>query len=305
MQLFDRKAEVIIGEKQFNLPGFKIDFEVEFDAEGGTNSASVALYNLKETTRNSISKGDSIRINAGYGDRIHTIFQGVVSELTIVFSDVDVVLGVVAVDEPEDQSGTFNRYFIQTYEKKIKASAIIQDLASSFGVAIGSINLRTDKLYSSGRTVEGTFSEVLAEISSECESIYNIDSGVIYINPLRHTSDAYEIFQEQTVVVLKKSTGLIGTPSMRQEDTADGLNMDELERLNIREILSRAEYDVFSLLNSELRADKMVHIQSKTANGDYLILDGKHICNDSDFRTYIHVEAFEQSQEEIPTVVGD
>ncbi len=305
MQLYERKVNVIVGGSQFDMPGFKIDFEVVFDAEGGTNSATVSIYNLKKSTMNSINKGDAIRINAGYNGRVHTIFQGVVSDLMIEYADVDVVLSILAVDEPESESGTFNRYFIKTFNKKIYASEIIQSLADGFGVAIGTMNLRADKYYASGRTVEGTFSEVLSELANECESTYNIDAGVIYINPLRHTNDAYNIFKEQTVVILNKSTGLLGTPSMRQEDTTEELDMDALETVNIRSILAKAEYDVFSLLNNELRADKMVNISSNTANGDYLILDGKHICNDGGFQTYIHVEAFEESQEDIPTTVSN
>ena len=60
MEFWTRSATVQVGDKTYSMSDFDFDFDVQFEDSKEPTTAVVTIYNLAETTRNSMKKGDPV-----------------------------------------------------------------------------------------------------------------------------------------------------------------------------------------------------------------------------------------------------
>ena len=66
MSFWMREASLQIGSKKYSMDNLYFEFEVPFEDSDTIQTAKFKAYNLSESTRKGIERGDVIILNAGY-----------------------------------------------------------------------------------------------------------------------------------------------------------------------------------------------------------------------------------------------
>jgi len=257
-----QSIEVIVDQVRFKSSDLAIEFETRFNDKSEPNDGEVKIYNLTDNTTNRVKKGDNIIINAGYREDTGTIFMGVIDEVQGSWEDLDRVLTLKIGDATDKWANTVVNL---SFKPGIKASQIINATLGRFGLAIGEFRLPRDVIYSRGRTLSAPLQAALREICADCGAKFHISNGTIYIrDPNAGTETGW---------YLRPDSGLIATPQPIEGD-------------------EEKDYRVRSLLNYRLHADSIIRIESRTANGLFRVVSGKHIAQWPDrFETELEVAA--------------
>lgn len=258
-----RQCEIIAGGKRFIGDELDIGFIVPFDNDEEPDVAKATIYNLSDNSINSIKKEQNVIINAGYKGDIGTIFKGTIQKAVTRWSGVDKVTELTIGDGSQQW---LTKEVSEAYGEGITASAILDDLCGKFGLELGRIDLVNDLTYPKGRVIDAMLKDAIKQIVIECDTEFKISKGRIFIMP--HNEGI------PTGFLLNKDTGLIGSPEVFEKEE-DG------ETLN--------GFKVKMLLNHRVTVDSIIQVQSRTANGIYRVLKGKHINNGSDYLTEVEV----------------
>jgi|GEM_PF-5502255 len=203
MQLFDKRAKVIIGSKTFSYPPFSIEFETEEDLDV-LRSTTIRLYNPNDDTLSSckgekkgqITEYPLIEVEAGYKDNMGKVFKGEIIDYKLKKTKVDRILEIQVADKTALIWAT--KIINKTYQD-MKASEIIKDMA---GDRSGYISLGNDKFYK--RFVARRFHYAVRRIAKETGSNYYCTNGYLNMKPAG--------FIENNAIILGFDSGLIDIP---------------------------------------------------------------------------------------------
>lgn len=263
---FNRQAEVILGNKKYHSDDFDFEFEVEFDDTPNLNHAEITLYNLSDTTVNSIKSKMLTIINAGYGGDVGSVFIGAIYDMQTERSGVDRVTTVKSVDV-STQRGRLR--VNRSYKKGIRASQIITDLTGLYAMSLGALELPKDVQYRNGKNINGNVMTVFKSIAKDCGAKLHVTKGLVYFNPKNKGQDIRFVFN--------KDTGLIGSPEpFIEEDPED--EEKEIKGFNVN-----------ALLNHRVQADSIVEVQSNIVTGRLRVRGGTHIYSASEMVTRMEV----------------
>lgn len=255
-----RQTEIIAGGRKYHSDDLDIDFDVPFDNDEEPDIAGVTVYNLSENSIHAIKKGQNVIINAGYKGDTGTIFMGTIQKAISRWENVDKVTELTIGDGSQQW---LTKHVSKTYAENISASALLRDLTSMFGLELGKLQLKNDITYPKGRVINAMLKDAVKQIVNECDSQFNISKGKIIIIPFGGGI--------QTGFLLNSDTGLIGSPEAFEK---------EEDSKTIR------GYKIQMLLNHRITVNSIIQVQSKTANGTYRVVQGKHA---SDFITEVEV----------------
>lgn len=263
---FKRKAEIILGTKSFKSNKFDFEFDVEFDDTPDLNHAEILIYNLSNSTVNSIRNKMPIIINAGYEGDVGSVFIGAVYDMDTIRNGVDRETTIKAIDS-SNQRGKLR--VNRSYKAGTRASQIITDLCSLSGVSIGALSLPNDVQYRSGKNVNGRILTLLKQIANDCGAKFHITKDMAYFRSPNEGQDIRFIFNSDT--------GLIGSPEPFVEEDEEDEN---------KEIKG---YNVTALLNHRVQADSIIELDSKVVKGKYRVRKGTHSYSESEMITEMEV----------------
>ena len=267
-----RSATLQIGPFKHALDGLDFSFEVPFEDSEELSTATVTVTNLSAKTRNAIKYGLPVIINAGYEGDIGIIFYGAATSLSHRHEGTEWITKVVALEVANDW---MKKEVNKTYKRSIKAEEMVRDLVNIFGIEVGMLDLAVNKEYPRGRVCHGKVKNVLQEIVvGDCQSRMLVRNGRLYINdPTDGINKGY---------LLSPATGL-----MRSDEDIETVSFTDTPQQDEKDTKIRR-----CTLNYHLGASDHVKIQSKTLNGVYQIVRGKHVGSQSkDWYTEIEVKA--------------
>lgn len=251
MLLFDRQAVLVIDGRQYKSDDIDFEFNVPFSTEAEPDVSEISIYNLSPATAASIKKGSYVTLSAGYNTNIGMLVTGQVADFS---TTVDCVDKKTTLKIGSAVNSWKEKKINKTYAKGTTAKDIMSDLISSFGVAIGDMEIVKNITYQKGKTVSGRLKDVVKKLAKETQSKFYIDKDRAYVR-------AYD---KGTVTgfLLSGATGLIGSP----------------ERIEVSEgdKKSKQGWKVQCLLNHNIFVDSMIVIQSKTVNGTFRVVKGSH-----------------------------
>ena len=203
MQLFDKRVNIVIGNKKFSYPPFSIEFETQEDLDV-LRSTTIRLYNPNDDTTSSckgkkkgkITEYSLIEVEAGYKDNIGKVFKGEIIDYKLKKTSKDRILEIQVADKTALIWAT--KIINKTY-KDMTASEIIKDMAGS---RVGRIQLGNDKMYK--RFIARRFHYAVRRIARETDSNYYCTSGFLNMQP--------KGFVKKNAIRLDYTTGLIGVP---------------------------------------------------------------------------------------------
>lgn len=253
-EFYDRKAELIIGNRKWTYPELNMNYKITFDSEPEPNKSQISIYNLSDDSIKSISKGQSIIFNAGYGDDIGTLLAGIIYEVYTIKKGVDNVTFISCIDV---QTQYLQKRISKTYTESVTAEFILNDIFNIVGIKLNKLELKNNVIYKNGFVAADTLNNIAKRIVKNCGSQLLIQNTSISV-----------IKQESGIVtgfLLSPSTGLI--------------NIDKINKNN------GAQYEIDMILNHAISTKSLLEVQSKTFNGIVMAIEGQH----SDFKTNVEV----------------
>lgn len=270
---YGRSVELYVDKLNFNGDDLTIYFDVPFDDDGDPNVAEVQIYNLKNETINGLKKDKRVVLNAGYVDDAGGILLGIIKDVKTHWSGVDRITTMQVLDGTD---AWFQLPLKKSYAKNAKASDILNDITKMTGLQIGAIKLPTNRVYKSGKTVNGKLRDIIKQIAKECGAKAHVNRGKVFIRP-RNEGNAIGF-------VLDTDHGLISSPTPVEREFETG-QKDKKTKKPIKKKVSG--WSVKCLLNHKITTDAVIQITSKTANGKFRVASGSH--DGKNFETVMEV----------------
>ncbi|MEL7659619.1 phage protein [Acetobacterium wieringae] len=265
--LFRRKKQLIINNVV--MPDLEIDFNIAFNADDEQPVNDVSIINLTPETIRGIGNGQTVILNAGYGDNIGNVLVGKISDTSTSSSGVDRTLKLMVTP---DVNVTLSTTVSKSYAPGTMASFAVKDLLNGIGLEVGTIKLNADICYTDGKVFSGTVDAALKEIVQATGSFMFVRCNIIYI-----VDSVYEI---DTGILLNASTGLIGSPEVVDINGAKG-------------------YKITSLLNPMLTLGSVFRLESKYLSGLFRVQNGTH---SGDFLTVVNCFPTDEVSRYVPPV---
>jgi len=260
-----RQCEIIAGGKRFNMNDLDIEFTVPFDNDEEPDISKVKIYNLSESSIHEIKKEQNVIINAGYKGDVSTIFKGTLQKTLTSWYGVDKATSLTIGDGSQQW---LTKHVSEAYCEEITAQEILADLTGKFGLELGKLNLVNNLSYPKGRVIDSSLKDAIKQIVKECDTSFTISKGRIFIMP--HDDGI------ATGFLLNSDTGLIGSPEVFEKEENG---------------ITKKGFKIKMLLNHRITINSIIQVESKTANGTYRVLRGRHKNTGIDFLT--EVEAVE------------
>lgn len=193
---------------------FTIEFDITRKTLGDANVGQVRIYNLSPLHREQIrfnvyeyGSYRQIRLKAGYGTSLTTIFQGNMNVAWSVREGVNFITQIECYDGGYAYvNGVTNRSFPAGTPKNVEIATIMQDLPHT---TVGTIGPSYNGVLSRTNVYSGNTANILSDITG---GGFFIDNGVA--NALG--TNEYVIQLDQTTLI-NSSTGLLGTPVLEQD----------------------------------------------------------------------------------------
>jgi hypothetical protein len=240
--MYKKLTELIIDNRKYTSDTIDIDFLVEFDDDPEPNVAEISLWNPSEDTIGRIKKGTKIIVNAGFVGDLGVIISGTVGDYEVVRYDVDKELKLYVGDGID----IWNTVIKKTY-KNINADSVVRNLLESSGLR-AKIDLGKNITYPQ-IAFNGPIQDALKRIAQDTDSKFFIKNGQGYM-----VKDSYK---EKSIFLLNRTSGLIGSP----------------ERVIIKE---KVGYRISCLLQHRINVGSYIRIESRSVNGDFRVIKGKH-----------------------------
>lgn len=245
MTTFGRVTEVTIAGRLFRSPELTIEFDLPFSESSAANVGEVRLYNLSERTVQALQVGAPVIVQAGYQGDVGTVALGTASEVSTSWEGVDKVTKIVLGDGTAQWlTARVNR----TWRQGVRASEVARDIIGLLGLRVGRIQLPTDVQYPTGKAFATSAKAALEEIAADCGAKLHVTREAVYLVPPGNW--------QRVGVFLSAETGLIESPQPSSQQPG--------------------AYRIRTLLQHRITTDAMVEIESRTARGQFRVVEGRH-----------------------------
>ena len=276
-----RDIDVLAGGKKFQSLGenaLEIDFDISFNDKEEPDVSEVTIYNLSEDSINEIKKQGYCIVNAGYREMGNKacVVSGDIEDVTTDWQGLDKVTKIKVSDGGKEwRQAKLNK----TYAEGTKASLIMQDLCGVLGYEVVEIKPKEDITYKLGKTIKGYCSDSLKRLVKDTKSKMYINKKRITIRDEKKGNDIG--------FLLNSETGLVGNPTLNKDDSGDKTDLRNSEKKKKKNKEEKKTWKVICLLNAKIETDSIIKIESKTCNGQFRVVSGKHT---KDFNTELVVE---------------
>ena len=205
--LFRRQLRMIVADEKgegVDLGRLSSKFQVSRTAKFALGTAKIAVFNLSADTINKLS-GDytRIRIDAGYTDRIATIFAGDIRNVFVTQDGPDKLTEIFAGDGALDYE---TARISETFASGTSLREVIRQLAATFkNTGLGPLTRLTDVSISGPYTASGMTRDVLNELSRSYGFRWSFLGGILQVVD-KGSKDP------QPAIEISRETGMIDSP---------------------------------------------------------------------------------------------
>lgn len=209
--LFKRKAELFIGKRGTEGKVFKdftIDFKVEKTSESDANRAQVSIYNLNFDNRSEFIKPElRMILKAGYDKNFDDIFSGDITKVSTQKQGPDFI---TTLECGEGEKILREAIISKSFKEGVSIKQILKEVVESFGLKLKDNKWVSNDIYNKGISLLGSSKNILDKILDKLGLEWSIQADEIQI-----LSKNQGI--EKETIKLNYQTGLIGSPSPREE----------------------------------------------------------------------------------------
>lgn len=243
--LFDRVVAVEFGEpgkvgRRFT--DLRIVFDIKKTSNSEPNKGKIQIYNLTKASQTLAEKKANgtlfLKLYAGYGDKLETIFTGDINTSLTRRDGGDVITEFECGDgETQYQETVVNKSF----SPGVNFKDVLSTAAKSFGLPINSISGVKDEQFINGLSVSGQSKNVMDDLTKKQGLKWSIQNGALQV-----TGPDGKV--EGRMVVLRADTGLIGSPKKKD----------------------KGAFEFISLLQPKIFPGCLVRLESKFLKGDFV-----------------------------------
>jgi len=222
--LFERRAALVAGigsGQAIRIESLDFSFQVVKNLRREPNTAEIKIYNLAPSSRESLEAAEEqrIRLETGYREDVHTIFEGDLRKASSTREGPDIVTTIEGGDgERAFRQARTNRSF----GEGTSVRSVIEDVAGGMGLGVGNLEAQTTgagfeglgSIYSEGTVVSGSSRESLTGLCRSIGLEWSVQDGNLQLLPFRTAL-------RQTAVLLSPQTGLVGSPSIDSENVLE------------------------------------------------------------------------------------
>lgn len=264
--LFGHQIRLKTGGVTLDGDQLDIEFDIPFDDDTEANESELIVYNLSDTTRKQIKKGDKLTLEVGYQNDTGIILSGYISRVKNQWEGVDQKTIISVLDNNNLKEHDITSL---AYKKGTKASTILKALVNKVGLPVTVFKPVRDYTYKDKVNVDGGLMENIRKYAKVCGVSAYICKGKIYVRSLKDGDNIQFIVCEET--------GLLSVEEFEEESTAEGYK-NTIQGLNLT-----------MLLQHRMTTAAIVTVKSRNYNGQYRIRSGRHTYNGTDFITEIEV----------------
>lgn len=278
-ELFRRKAVLVVGtgggegvriESTVNskgLVGLDIAYTIERSLKRTPNKASIKVWNLSPSNRARISqlKTVPVTLEVGYTGDTTLIFRGDLRQTTHVRNGADYITTISSGDgEKKLRTARLTRNF----PRNTAVNDVIKYVGQQLGVGTGNLNKlvgaglqKVSSRFRGPLALNGNAGDILARLTHSAGLEYSIQDGNLQILAIGKALAG-------TAIVLRPSTGLIGSPARG----------------------SKGIVKTRSLIIPDFVPGRKIRIESSEVVGDYRCEKCKYIGNTASNDWYIDAE---------------
>ncbi len=214
-ELFGRTCVLDVGDTR--IRDLRIAFRVTKKLTKDPNTLDVQVYNLSDSTRRKIqTKGVPVRLLAGYGENLETVFSGDVSLVNHVHQGADWVTRLQSGDGLEKIRSARTK---SSFGKGVKITDVVKKLAEDTGLSTGNLLQGLFEVlsgrpseYAKGASHSGQAYDLLERTVGSLGLGLSVQDGALQVHKLDGTGVGTEI------VLLSVGTGLVGSPEVCEEE---------------------------------------------------------------------------------------
>ncbi len=219
--LSDRRAALVAGigsGQAIRIVNLDFSFTVTKSLRREPNVAEVKVWNLSASSRQSLEAAEEqrIRLEAGYAEDVHVIFEGDLRKASSSREGSDIV---TTVEGGDGERGFRQARTNRSFGEGTSVRSVIEDVARGMGIGVGNLEAQTQgrgfeglgAIYEEGTVVSGSSRETLTGLVRSVGLEWSVQDGNLQLLPFR-------VALRQTAVLLTPETGLIGSPSIDSEN---------------------------------------------------------------------------------------
>lgn len=275
MELIGRRAALTAGigsGQAIRIVNLDFEFSVVKNLRREPNTAEITVTNLSPTSRQSLEAAEDqrIRLDVGYRDDLHTIFEGDLRKASSKREGADILTKI----EGGDGERSFRRARTnRSFGEGTSVRSVIEDVARGMGFGVGNLETQTQgagfeglgNVYVEGTVVSGSSRETLTGLTRSIGLEWSVQDGNLQLLPFR-TALA------QTAVLLTPQTGLIESPSVDSENVLNARSLIVPGIFPGRKVDVRSEF-----VRGIYRVTKATWTGSMFANDWYVDVEGRAV----------------------------
>jgi hypothetical protein len=263
--LFDRRVKLVIAAPISNdfltvsaqvttIDALRVAFKITKTLSKDPNSAEIKVYNLSQATRSALpGKGAKILLHAGYAQTIEQIFLGDARLIQHKREGSDWITTIECGDG--ERAAKFAR-ISESFAGGVPAKAVVDKIVKATGLEVGNLGTVSAGMtgqYTQGYTAHGGALKELEKAIQSAGYELSVQDGELQALKEGETTT-------ETVVVLDKDSGLVGSPEMGSSS-----------KKGAKPFLS-----VKSLLQPILKPGRKVRVKSAQFAGDFKAVKVEH-----------------------------
>jgi len=284
-ELWDRYYELIFQSGlQITADDLDVEFTVENDTDNKAGQAEITIYNLSESSKQKIKKGDIVQLKAGYRNDYGIIFYGTIDKIWNERDGADIKTTIQASDSTKKL--WTQAYVVKKYPAGTSVTQVVKDMFSLAGVPVGKVDdpgitLLKDMVFEG--TPKQIVDEVLALVNGQIAKQWGnltldgwmMRSATSFWTAYVKNNMGYFVrrdFKDVEAIVLSSETGLM---EVTPEDSED----------------SKIDYRIRCLLCWKAGQDSIIKLESMKVSGIFKVVKYKHVCRGDEYYSELGVKA--------------
>lgn len=273
MKLWKQVRLVSIGKILFDFNDLDIDLDVKCTDDFKSDIAKVTIYNLSDTTKQELKKGQDVSIDAGYQDLHGVIFNGIAEDIQHKRDESDIVTVVTCT--PNNRAYT-NTIINSQFNAGIRASEVIRQIESMCSFKMDIKELGKDTVYPNGKVFSGRLSNIIPILARDTGTISRFTNTNI---EFKLPNKAYS-----SVLRLSGEQGLIRVEKKQQQSEKEGKKKKETneKKKKKKKKDDKEKYDIECLLIPIVKIGQLLEIDSTVWKGRGVVKECNYMASGVD-----------------------
>lgn len=250
-KLWKQVRLITIGKILFDFEELDIDFDVKCTDDNKSDTATIKIYNLSETTKQKLKENQDVSIDSGYREIHGIIFNGIVESITHSREENNIVTTIIA--SPNNRAYT-NTIINRQFKAGIKASEVIKQLEKMSNFTMDIKELAKDTVYPNGKVFSGRLSNVIPILAKDTGTVARFTNTTIEFKL------ANKVYSK--VLHLGAEQGLI-----RIDKRIDKADIKEKGKKQVEKKNKKHKYDIECFLTPYVKIGQLLEIESTLFKG--------------------------------------